>query len=103
MLSKPMIGSENLYFLSYNCSKIPLNFSYFSPIFLQLSLFFQFQVKPTFQYIFDINFDNAEASESLQYLKDGFFIDNATKSLDVQLITYNGEKVHLQPFSGIFT
>lgn len=48
-------------------------------------------MEPAFDYIFDINFDNEEATASLKYLKDGNFIDNATKSLDIQLVTYNGE------------
>eukprot|EP00271_Cylindrocystis_brebissonii_P006378 TRINITY_DN1913_c0_g1_i1.p1 TRINITY_DN1913_c0_g1~~TRINITY_DN1913_c0_g1_i1.p1 ORF type:complete len:1241 (+),score=218.25 TRINITY_DN1913_c0_g1_i1:529-4251(+) len=48
------------------------------------------QEDPTFQYLFDINFNPNEAQESLQFLKDGFFIDNSTKELSVRLITYNG-------------
>eukprot|EP00271_Cylindrocystis_brebissonii_P012760 TRINITY_DN31_c0_g1_i5.p1 TRINITY_DN31_c0_g1~~TRINITY_DN31_c0_g1_i5.p1 ORF type:complete len:1582 (+),score=269.36 TRINITY_DN31_c0_g1_i5:725-5470(+) len=46
--------------------------------------------EPTFHYLFDINYNAREAQESLQYMADGFFIDNATKQMTVQLITFNG-------------
>lgn len=41
--------------------------------------------------IFDSNLDNTGAKQHLQYLLDGFFLDNATTSLLAQLITFNGE------------
>eukprot|EP00897_Mesotaenium_endlicherianum_P009729 jgi/Mesen1/8785/ME000527S08295 len=46
-----------------------------------------------FSVIFDINLSHDQAAARLQYLEDGFFIDNGTRSLLVQLVTYNGQSV----------
>ncbi|CAI5928090.1 unnamed protein product [Closterium sp. NIES-64] len=43
-----------------------------------------------FPVIFDINLDNEAATQRLQYLADSFFIDNATQSVSVAMLTYNG-------------
>lgn len=59
--------------------------------------------KPTFHYIFDINYNNLEATESLQYLIDGFFLDNATKELTVDLVTYNGIAHYFTLFKVLLT
>ncbi|CAI5997861.1 unnamed protein product [Closterium sp. NIES-65] len=42
-----------------------------------------------FPVIFDINLDNEAATQRLQYLADSFFIDNATQSVSVAMLTYN--------------
>ncbi|CAI5510178.1 unnamed protein product [Closterium sp. Naga37s-1] len=44
-----------------------------------------------FPLVFDVNLDNGAATRRLQYLVDGFFVDNYTRSIDVVLITRNGE------------
>ncbi|CAI7823370.1 unnamed protein product [Closterium sp. NIES-54] len=44
-----------------------------------------------FPVIFDINLDNEAATQRLQYLADSFFIDNATQSVSVAMLTYNGD------------
>ncbi|CAI5468334.1 unnamed protein product [Closterium sp. Yama58-4] len=44
-----------------------------------------------FPVIFDINLDNEAATRRLQYLADSFFIDNATQSVSVAMLTYNGD------------
>lgn len=41
--------------------------------------------------IFDINLSNQGATNRLQYLVDGLYLDNATSTVNVYLITYNGE------------
>ena len=41
--------------------------------------------------MFDINLDYTQAMNRLQYLVDGNYIDNATKSVQVLLTTYNGQ------------
>lgn len=46
---------------------------------------------PGYTVVFDTNLNYQQAVDRLQYLQDGFFIDNATKSLTVQLVTYNGD------------
>ncbi|CAI5497442.1 unnamed protein product [Closterium sp. Naga37s-1] len=47
-----------------------------------------------FPVIFDINLDNEAATQRLQYLADSFFIDNATQSVSVAMLTYNGASWH---------
>eukprot|EP00897_Mesotaenium_endlicherianum_P007211 jgi/Mesen1/6518/ME000332S05530 len=49
-----------------------------------------------FSVIFDINLSHEQAIARLRYLEDGFFIDNMTTQVFVQLVTYNGI-VHLSP------
>ena len=44
-----------------------------------------------FPVVFDINLHYEDAMNRLQYLVDGHYIDNATDSIDVQLLTFNGE------------
>lgn len=46
---------------------------------------------PGFPLVFDINLDQAGAQARLQALVDGLFLDNATDSLSLHLVTYNGE------------
>lgn len=46
---------------------------------------------PLLPLVFDINLDRRNAMRRMQYLVDGGYIDNQTKSVDVQLITFNGE------------
>ncbi|GAQ83617.1 Ca2+-modulated nonselective cation channel polycystin [Klebsormidium nitens] len=46
---------------------------------------------PGFPIVFDINLDQAGAQARLQTLADGLFLDNATDSLLLHLVTYNGE------------
>jgi hypothetical protein len=46
-----------------------------------------------FPLVFDINLDQAGAQARLQTLVDGLFLDNATDSVSLQLVTYNGELV----------
>jgi hypothetical protein len=46
-----------------------------------------------FPLVFDINLDQAGAQARLQMLADGLFLNNATESLFLQLVTYNGELV----------
>ena len=41
--------------------------------------------------MFDINLHYEDAMNRLQYLIDGHYIDNATDSIDVMVLTYNGE------------
>ncbi|CAI5535095.1 unnamed protein product [Closterium sp. Naga37s-1] len=41
--------------------------------------------------VFDINLDNDAATRRLQYLVDGNYIDNATRSVQVSSVTFNGE------------
>ena len=41
--------------------------------------------------VFDVNLDYANAMNRMTYLVDGHYIDNQTKSVDMQLITFNGE------------
>lgn len=43
-----------------------------------------------FQYFFDVNLQKSDAEKLLTYLKEGFFIDNATSNFQVHLATYNG-------------
>ena len=40
--------------------------------------------------VFDINLDYTNTMNRLQYLVDGHYIDNATDTLSVMLITFNG-------------
>jgi len=40
--------------------------------------------------VFDINLNADGADRRLQYLVDGSYIDNATRSITVSLVTYNG-------------
>lgn len=40
--------------------------------------------------VFDINLNAQAADRRLQYLIDGSYIDNATRSITVSLVTYNG-------------
>ena len=44
-----------------------------------------------FPLVFDINLDYPSTMSRLQYLVDGYYIDNATDSIDVTLVTFNGE------------
>eukprot|EP00897_Mesotaenium_endlicherianum_P009508 jgi/Mesen1/8586/ME000005S08552 len=48
--------------------------------------------KPGFSAIFDINLSSEEAQSRLSYLIEGYFIDNATRTVEVQLVTYNGNQ-----------
>eukprot|EP00897_Mesotaenium_endlicherianum_P002775 jgi/Mesen1/2525/ME000160S01632 len=48
--------------------------------------------KNGFTIILDINLSHDKAAAALKYLQDGFFIDNATTSIFVQVVTYNGEQ-----------
>eukprot|EP00897_Mesotaenium_endlicherianum_P006639 jgi/Mesen1/6002/ME000306S05267 len=48
-------------------------------------------IKDGYAMVLDINLNNAEATSRLQYLVDGFFLDNGTRQMFVQLITYNGD------------
>ena len=41
--------------------------------------------------VFDINLNYANTMNRMTYLVDGHYIDNQTNSIDVQLITFNGE------------
>ncbi|CAI5476233.1 unnamed protein product [Closterium sp. Yama58-4] len=41
--------------------------------------------------VFDVNLDNEAATKRLQYLVDGNYIDNATRSVQVSFVTFNGE------------
>ncbi|GJP53169.1 hypothetical protein CLOM_g12358 [Closterium sp. NIES-68] len=50
--------------------------------------------KAAFPLLFDVNLDSRAAAARLQYLVDGFFIDNATRTITAQLLTYNGESHH---------
>ena len=43
--------------------------------------------------VFDINLDYTNTMNRLQYLVDGHYIDNATASVSLKLITFNGEPV----------
>jgi hypothetical protein len=43
--------------------------------------------------VFDINLDQMGATNRLQYLIDGLFLDNATDTLTLKLVTYNGQYV----------
>ncbi|CAI7833065.1 unnamed protein product, partial [Closterium sp. NIES-54] len=45
-----------------------------------------------FPLVFDVNLDNGGATRRLQYLVDGFFVDNYTRSIDVVLITRNANE-----------
>ncbi|CAI5987918.1 unnamed protein product, partial [Closterium sp. NIES-65] len=45
-----------------------------------------------FPIVFDVNLDNAGATRRLQYLVDGFFIDNYTRTIHVGLITRNANE-----------
>ncbi|CAI5528111.1 unnamed protein product [Closterium sp. Naga37s-1] len=45
-----------------------------------------------FPLVFDVNLDNGAATRRLQYLVDGFFVDNYTRSIDVVLITRNANE-----------
>ncbi|CAI5484981.1 unnamed protein product, partial [Closterium sp. Yama58-4] len=45
----------------------------------------------TYPLVFGINLDNEAATRRLQYLVDGSYIDNGTRSIDVSFITFNGE------------
>ena len=54
--------------------------------------------------VFDVNLDYANAMNRMTYLVDGHYIDNQTKSVDMQLITFNGEtrmllRSHIIPLS----
>ncbi|CAI5483594.1 unnamed protein product [Closterium sp. Yama58-4] len=56
---------------------------------------FAFQQLPgsgRFPIVFDVNLDNAGATRRLQYLVDGFFIDNYTRTIHVGLITRNANE-----------
>ncbi|CAI5491725.1 unnamed protein product [Closterium sp. Naga37s-1] len=56
---------------------------------------FSFQQLPgsgRFPIVFDVNLDNAGATRRLQYLVDGFFIDNYTRTINVGLITRNANE-----------
>lgn len=44
-----------------------------------------------FPLVFDVNLDQAGANERLQYMADGLFLDNATDTLTVALLTFNGK------------
>ncbi|CAI5954641.1 unnamed protein product [Closterium sp. NIES-64] len=53
--------------------------------------------------IFDINLHRVAATKRLQYLVDGFYFDNLTKSIEFALITYNADvnmfvlsKIHIE-------
>ncbi|GAQ92259.1 Ca2+-modulated nonselective cation channel polycystin [Klebsormidium nitens] len=46
---------------------------------------------PGFPVVFDINLDQAGAQARLQMLVDGLFLDNATDTLLLHLVTYNGD------------
>ncbi|CAI5484978.1 unnamed protein product, partial [Closterium sp. Yama58-4] len=41
--------------------------------------------------VFDVNLAFEDARNRLQYLADGFYVDNATRSIEVSFITHNGE------------
>ncbi|CAI5517575.1 unnamed protein product [Closterium sp. Naga37s-1] len=45
----------------------------------------------TYPLVFGINLDNEAATRRLTYLVDGSYIDNGTRSIDVNFITFNGE------------
>ncbi|CAI5516021.1 unnamed protein product, partial [Closterium sp. Naga37s-1] len=45
----------------------------------------------TYPLVFGINLDNEAATRRLHYLVDGSYIDNGTRSVDVNFITFNGE------------
>ena len=49
---------------------------------------------PAYPLVFDIDLKNANAMRRLQYLIDGHYIDNETRAIDVQFITFNGERHH---------
>ncbi|CAI7840832.1 unnamed protein product, partial [Closterium sp. NIES-54] len=56
---------------------------------------FGFQQLPgsgRFPIVFDVNLDNVGATRRLQYLVDGFFIDNYTRTINVGLITRNANE-----------
>lgn len=42
--------------------------------------------------IFDVNLNYQGAVNRLTYLADGHYLDNETRSVDVQFITFNGNK-----------
>ncbi|CAI5990860.1 unnamed protein product [Closterium sp. NIES-64] len=45
----------------------------------------------TYPLVFGINLDNEAATRRLTYLVDGSYIDNGTRSVEVNFITFNGE------------
>lgn len=45
-----------------------------------------------FPVVIDVNLDQTGASNRLQYLVDGLYLDNATETLTVRLPTYNGKR-----------
>ncbi|CAI7881097.1 unnamed protein product [Closterium sp. NIES-53] len=46
---------------------------------------------PAYPLVFDVNLDSEAATRRLQYLVDGNYIDNATRSVQVSFVTFNGE------------
>ena len=54
-------------------------------------LFFHQEGLSRYPIVFDINLEYVDAMNRLQFLVDGHYIDNATKEIDVQFVTYNGK------------
>ncbi|CAI7852725.1 unnamed protein product, partial [Closterium sp. NIES-53] len=57
----------------------------------------------SYSLVFDINLHRVAATKRLQYLVDGFYFDNLTKSIEFALITYNADvnmfvlsKIHIE-------
>ncbi|CAI5516018.1 unnamed protein product [Closterium sp. Naga37s-1] len=63
----------------------------FNPQGLPYGFVYPLESLTTHPLVFDINLDNEAATKRLQYLVDGSYIDNGTRSVDVTFITFNGE------------
>ncbi|CAI5983995.1 unnamed protein product, partial [Closterium sp. NIES-65] len=63
----------------------------FNPQGLPYGFIYPTESLTSYPLVFDINLDNEAATRRLQYLVDGSYIDNGTRSIDVSFITFNGE------------
>ncbi|CAI7792460.1 unnamed protein product [Closterium sp. NIES-53] len=63
----------------------------FNPQGLPYGFIYPMESLTTYPLVFGINLDNEAATRRLQYLVDGSYIDNGTRSIDISFITFNGE------------
>ncbi|CAI6004771.1 unnamed protein product [Closterium sp. NIES-65] len=63
----------------------------FNPQGLPYGFIYPMESLTTYPLVFGINLENEAATRRLHYLVDGSYIDNGTRSIDVNFITFNGE------------
>ncbi|CAI5462638.1 unnamed protein product [Closterium sp. Yama58-4] len=65
----------------------------FNPQGLPYGFIYPMDSLTTLPLVFDINLDYEAAMRRLQYLVDGSYIDNGTRTVDVSFITFNGDSL----------